>query len=272
MAARTRVTAALAAMAAAVLPVLLAPDPAGAVAEPTPSPGASAVGRAGTSFLTATGITPGQPVRLGATTADHLYWSTTAVPGQLLEISATVTLPPAGKRTGPSTWAVEVFDGLRRRQACTAGAQAPTVAADATEVTLSCVLRRIRSWAEPWSGDPLPGTYYVRLSVTDLPEADLGLPVQVEMLLGATDAGTSADDGTLREPLVPAARPGSVLTSPAPADPSASPSPSAGADDDGVLSFDWVPAPSARWIWTVVGGVLAAAAGVVGFSLTWRRR
>ncbi|MGC9665440.1 peptidase [Planosporangium sp. 12N6] len=242
--------------------------PTAAAATPSPSPGASTVDRAGTSFLTATSVDPGQPVQVAASTGDYLYWSFRATAGQTMEVTLTVALPPAAKRTGASTWTVDVFDGLRRRQACTAGSQTPTAKADATTVALGCTLRRVRSWAEPWSGDPLPGTYYVRLSVTDLPEPDLGLPIQVDMLIGATDAGTSADDGELKAPLVPAARPGKA-TAAGSADPSASPAPVPVAATG---ALDWLPDLSARWIWTTVGGVLAAVAGVVGFSLTWRRR
>lgn len=253
--------AALAAAGAVLLP-------AAASATPTPSPGAATVERAGTSFLTATPVGAGQPVQVAATIGDYLYWSFSATAGQQAEIALTVALPP-GKRTGTSTWTVDVFDGLRRRQACTAGAQTPTAAADATEVRLGCTLRRVRSWAEPWSGDPLPGTYFVRLSVVDLPESDLGLPIQVDMLVGATDAGTSADDGELKAPLVPPARPGKLVAAAGSPDPSASPNLVAEEED---TALDWLPDLSARWIWTTVGGVLAAVAGVVGFSLTWRRR
>ncbi|MDW5326434.1 peptidase [Plantactinospora sp. KLBMP9567] len=242
-------------------------SPASALAAPTPSPGATPLDRAGTSFLTAAPVTAGQPVRLDASTGDYLYWSFPGAAGDVTEIAATLRFPTGAKRSGPSTWSIEVFDGLRRRQACTAGAQTPTVAKDASEVRLDCVLRRVRSWAEPWSGDPLPGTYYAKLSVVELPEADLGLPVEVDLLLGTTDGGADADDGELRAPLAPPARPGAVLT--ATDGSGASPSPAAADDND---AFDWVPAFSTRWIWTTVGGVLAAVAGVFGFSLTWRRR
>ncbi|MEU8006783.1 peptidase [Catellatospora sp. NPDC049111] len=242
--------------------------PAAAIAAPTPSPGSATVNRAGTSFLTATAVDVGQPIQVAATTGDYLYWSFSATAGQTTEIALTVALPPAAKRTGASTWTVDVFDGLRRRQACTAGVQTPIAAATATEVSLGCTLRRVRSWAEPWSGDPLPGTYYVRLSVTDLPEPDLGLPIQVDMLLGA-HGDAVADDGELKAPLVPQVKPGQVITAAGSADPSASPSPD---PDDATGALDWLPDLSARWIWTTVGGVLAAVAGVFGFSLTWRRR
>ncbi|HEX6968160.1 MAG TPA: peptidase [Micromonosporaceae bacterium] len=261
--------AVLGASAISALTGLLLAAPAAAT--PTPSPGAATVNQAGTSFLTATAVHAGQPVHTPAFTGDYLYWSFTATPGQVTEISLSVTLPPADQRTGASTWAVEVFDGLRRRQACTAGAQTPTATADAAEVVLGCTLRRVRSWAEPWSGDPLPGIYYIRLSVVDLPEEDLGLPIEVDMLIGTIDGGTSEDDGDLKAPLMPPAKPGKVVTA---ADPTASdgPSPSPEAEVAASWATDWLPEFSARWVWTTIGGVLAAIAGVVGFSLTWRRR
>ncbi|WP_229402794.1 peptidase [Micromonospora okii] len=247
--------AALVAAAALTLPA------APALAAPTPSPGAATVTKAGTSFLTATGITAGQPVRVGASTGDYLYWSFPADAGQVHEITGTVTFPKG--RTGASTWTVEVFDGLRRRQACTAGAQTPTAAASATSVALGCTLRQVRSWAEPWSADPLPGTYYVRLSVVDLPEPDLGLPVDVELLVSAVGDGDAPDDGELSAPLVPNTKAGTVLT--------AEPATPAEEDDEGFLD-GWLPDLSSRWIWTTTGGVLAAVAGVVGFALTRRPR
>ncbi|MFD0822698.1 peptidase, partial [Micromonospora zhanjiangensis] len=235
----------------------------------TPSPGAAVVNRAGTTFLTATAVAPGQPVSVAGSTGDYLYWSFTATAGQTDRVAITVTLPPKG-RTGGSTWTVDVFDGLRRRQACTDGAQTPTVNATAGTVSLGCTLRQIRGWAEPWSGDPLPGTYYVRLSVTDLPEADLGLPVRVDMLINAEDGDDpGVEGGRLRAPLAPPARPGSALTVAPTPDPSATPE---AGDGTSFVSLDWLPDLSSRWIWTTVGGVLAAIAGVVGFSLTWRRR
>ncbi len=238
----------------------LALAPGVAAAAPTPSPGATTVTKAGTSFLTATAITAGQPVQVGASTGDHLYWSFRAEAGQVHEIVATISLPKG--RTGASTWTVDVFDGLRRRQACTAGAQTPTAEASATSVTLGCTLRRVRPWAEPWSGDPLPGTYYVRLSVTDLPEPDLGLPIDVDLLVNADgEGGASGDDGRLEAPLVPNTRAGTVLT--------AEPTPEPVAEEKSSLT-DWLPEPGSRWVWTTVGGVLAAVAGVVGFALTRR--
>ncbi|PZG15874.1 peptidase, partial [Micromonospora craterilacus] len=232
---------------------------------PTPSPGATTVTKAGTSFLSATPVAAGQPVRVGASTGEYLYWSFPAAAGETHEISATVSLAK-NRSNGRSTWTVEVFDGLRRRQACTAGAQTPTADASATTVAIGCTLRRVRPWAEPWSADPLPGTYYVRLAVVDVPEADLGLPIDVDLLISATgDAGTSPDDGKLEAPLVPPANAGEVLDSV----PTAAPED----EDDGGWNINltgWLPEAGSRWIWTTAGGVLAAVAGVFGFALTRR--
>ncbi|MEU8152052.1 peptidase [Micromonospora sp. NPDC048986] len=237
--------------------------PAAATAAPTPSPGATPVNRAGTSFLTATPITAGQPVRVDASIGDHLYWSFPATAGQVHEITATVTFPKG--RSGASTWTVDVFDGLRRRQACTAGAQTPTVDAKASNVVLGCTLREVRSWAEPWSADPLPGTYVVRLSVIELPEPDLGAPIDVDLLVGAiADRGASADDGELAAPLVPNTKAGTVLNAVPPVDAEAH-------DESGSLA-DWLPDLGSRWVWTGIGGVLAAVAGVFGFAVTRRPR
>jgi hypothetical protein len=254
---RIRSRACLAAVALAAVGVIALPIRAAAA---TPSPSASPVAQAGTSFRTAIPVSPGQQIQVDATTSDYLYWSFTATAGQITEISFTIALPPAEQRSGPATWTVDVFDGLRRRQACTAGAQTPIAAVTDTKISLGCTLRRVRSWAEPWSGDPLPGTYYVRLSAIDLPENDLGLPTQVDALIVAHDGGSSADDGDLKAPLVPPARPGKVMSG-------ASPSP-----DDESAALSWLPGLSSRWAWTTIGGILAAIAGVVGFSLTWRRR
>ncbi|MEV6815862.1 peptidase [Micromonospora sp. NPDC051296] len=259
---RTRSATAAALLAAGVV---LAPAVAMAAPTLTPSPGATTVTKAGTSFLSATPVAAGQPVRVGASTGEYLYWSFPAAPGETHEISATVSLAK-NRSNGRSTWTVEVFDGLRRRQACTAGAQTPTADASATTVAIGCTLRRVRPWAEPWSADPLPGTYYVRLAVVDVPETDLGLPIDVDLLISATgDADTSPDDGKLEAPLVPPTNAGEVLDSV----PTVAPED----EDDGGWNLNltgWLPEAGSRWIWTTAGGVLAAVAGVFGFALTRR--
>jgi hypothetical protein len=219
-------------------------------------------GSAGTTFLTAVPLTPGQPAQVAAVTGDYLYWSFTAQAGQQPELTAKVTLPQSADRSGPESWIVEVFDGLRRRQPCVAGDQSPVAAADATEVTLGCQLRQVRSWAEPSDQDPLPGQYFVRLSSTELPEKDLGLPVQVELSLAAPTGSTGDDQGKLSAPLTQINRPGAVVTD--------QPEPVA-SEAPGDSSFA-LPEFSSRWIWTAAGGILAAVGGLVGFSWTRRRR
>ncbi|NMO52403.1 peptidase [Actinoplanes sp. TBRC 11911] len=223
----------------------------------------STSGSAGTSFLTAAEVAPDRPAQVAAVTGDYLYWSFSATAGQQPTVSAAVTLPPAADRHGAQAWTIEVFDGLRRRQPCVAGEQSPVVTADATDVTLGCSLRQVRSWAEPSDGDPLPGTYFVRLSSTEMPEQDLGLPVKVNLSLVAPKGDTGGDQGTLAAPLNQINRPGSVVAD--------APAPEASAAPETDSSSSFLPDFSSRWIWTTGGGVLAAVAGLTGFSFTRRR-
>lgn len=265
---RTFVTAALLAGAA------LFGTAGGAVAD-SPSPSASGSAErpteAGTSFRTATPVQPGQRATAGASTGDYLYWAVPVDTGQRATMKAKVSLPKAA-RHGAATWQLDVYDGLRRRQACTYGPQTRAAAADAASVELSCTLRTVRSWAEQSSNDPLPGTYYVRLTVTDLPQDDLGLPVHAEF--EPTVAGTGgayAVDGKLATPLVP----GAAAASPKDGE-SASPEPSASASAAGKRSVaasepegGWSSGRwSDRWAWTAAGGVLAALAGIGGYAMT----
>ncbi|MFF3668023.1 hypothetical protein [Microtetraspora malaysiensis] len=262
----TSVRSCVGALSAAAAALLLSAGPAVAdITSPSPSASESLapVTTAGSSFLTATAVQPGQPVQLAGSTGDYLYWSFTSEAGRTDKIAITVTLPPKASRHGASSWAVDVFDGLRRRQACTAGAQTPTAAAGAASVTLGCTLRKVRSWAEPWSGDPLPGTYYVRLAVTELPEEDLGLPMQVAMRISAHDSDDiQPEGGKLTTPLTQPIAAGTVQTSAPPV---------AAEKEKGTgwsWSWDWLPDLSTRWAWTAVGGVIAAITGVGGYSLT----
>src|SRR5690606_17169629 len=144
-----------------------------------------------------------------------------------------------------------------RRQACQYGAQTRTAGTDAPSVELECVLRTVRAWSEPWANDPLPGTYYVRLTALRLSPADLGQAVNAELRVESKDmGGAAAVDGALSEPLVPgiAARTASDLAD--------DDSPTAVLADlepeDGWTSGWW----SDRWIWTAAGGALAALAGI----------
>ncbi|GAA3780673.1 hypothetical protein ACFS5L_11565 [Streptomyces phyllanthi] len=236
------------------------------VADSSPSAGPSDDGdaptEAGTSFRTATEIEQGRKATAGASTGDYLYWSFPADSGQRPTVRAKVKLPDAARSS--STWQIDVYDGLRRRQACQYGAQTRTAGTDAGSVDLSCTLRTVRAWSEPWANDPLPGTYYVRLTVTDLETADLGLPVDTEVRVDSKDAGGSAAvDGSLAEPLVPGV---AMATDEEDEDDSDSSTAvlSSLEPDDGWASGWW----SDRWVWTAVGGVLAALAGVGGYALT----
>lgn len=235
---------------------------------PTPSPSTSGSTEdagpteAGTSFRTATAIKPDQPATADASTGDYLYWVLPVDAGDRATVKAKVKLPEAAARHGAATWQLDVYDGLRRRQACKYGAQTKTAAQDAGSVELSCTLRTVRGWAEPWANDPLPGSYYVRLTVVDLPQEDLGLPVHAEVTASVADqGGAHAVDGALAAPLVP----GAGTASPKAADDSSSPRPTAMHEPDGGWSSGWW---SDRWIWTAVGGALAALAGIAGYRVT----
>ncbi|MFF7638237.1 peptidase [Kitasatospora sp. NPDC008050] len=243
--------------------------------------GAAPVTTSGTSFLTATTLAPGQSAQVAASTGDYLYWAFAASAGQTDTVKVDVTLPPSAQRHGTQTWTVDVFDGLRRRQACTAGPQSGTADQNTGAVSMSCTLRQIRSWAEPWSGDPLPGTYYVRLSVTDVQQPDLGLAAQVNLQVGSAGGADDAqpEGGDLKAPLVPPVNPGATAAPGAVSAPSPTPAATAAATPGGAL----VAAPTApkshwysglfsgwntRWFWTLGGAALASLAGVGGYTLT----
>ncbi|GAA2938323.1 MULTISPECIES: hypothetical protein [Streptomyces] len=240
-----------------------ADDPS-ASASPAEDEGAGPT-EAGTTFRTATPVQQEQTATAEASTGDYLYWVFPADAGERATVRAKVTLPESATRHGASTWQVDVYDGLRRRQACMYGHQTRKAAPDANTVELSCVLRTVRAWSEPWANDPLPGSYYVRLTVVDLAEEDLGLPVRAETRVTSVDKGGSHDvDGTLSEPLVPGTSSVAQAVSGDSGDdgqPKVSPG---GEPEDGWASGWWTD----RWLWTVGGGVLAALAAVFGYNLT----
>ncbi|MEU3987740.1 hypothetical protein OG301_02915 [Streptomyces platensis] len=234
---------------------------------PSPSTSASADAEAaapteaGTSFRTATAIKPDQRATASASTGDYLYWVLPVDAGQRATVKAKVTLPQAA-RHGAATWQLDVYDGLRRRQSCMYGAQTREAAPDAGSVELSCTLRTVRAWAEPWANDPLPGSYYVRLTVADLRKDDLGLPVRAEIDATTADmGGAHAVDGSLAAPLVP----GAATATPQAEESSAPGAAAALGEPEGGWSSGWW---SDRWIWTAVGGVLAALAGIAGYRFT----
>ncbi|GGR68724.1 hypothetical protein GCM10010269_04320 [Streptomyces humidus] len=259
----SRALAALGPTAALAAGLLLGPAVAPAVADSTPSASPSGDGsaptEAGTSFRTATEIDQGRTATASGSAGDYLYWSFPADSGQRPTVKATVKLP---KSHTAQTWQVDVYDGLRRRQACQYGAQTRTAAPGTASVELACVLRTVRAWSEPWANDPLPGTYYVRLTALGLTAADLGLPVGAELRVDSADIGGSAAvDGSLAQPLVP----GIAVTSGGKKDDSsASAVLSSTEPDDGWSSGWW----SDRWVWTAIGAVLAALAGIGGYTLT----
>ncbi|WP_225825284.1 hypothetical protein [Streptomyces naphthomycinicus] len=247
-------------LGAALLALGLAAGPA--AADSSPSPSASGDGKAptqaGTSFRTATEIEQGQQATASASAGDYLYWSFPADTGQRPTVKATVKLPDTH---AAQTWQLDVYDGLRRRQACQYGATTRAAEQGSSSVELACVLRTVRGWSEPWADDPLPGTYYVRLTVVDLGAADLGKPVGAEVRVDSKDiGGAAAVDGSLGKPLVP----GIAVKADADKDGSKTAVLSSFGSDDGWSSGWW----SDRWVWTAIGGVLAALAGIGGYALT----
>jgi len=247
-------------LGAALLALGLAAGPA--AADSTPSPSASDDGKAptqaGTSFRTATEIEQGQQATASGSTGDYLYWSFPADAEQRPTVKATVKLPGTH---GTQTWQIDVYDGLRRRQSCQYGAATRTAGQGTSSVGLTCVLRTVRAWSEPWANDPLPGTYYVRLTAVELASSDLGQPVSTEIRVDSKDiGGAAAVDGSLAKPLVP----GVAVKSQAEEDGSKSAVLSSIEPDDGWSSGWW----SDRWVWTAIGGILAALAGIGGYALT----
>src|SRR5882757_6761537 len=237
-----RLLAAAAMLAGTALAVLSGPaaadDPTdsatpGDSATPTATASDAPPTEAGTNFRTATVVQQGVRATADASAGDYLYWVFPADTGQSATVKATVTFPETSVRHGASTWQIDVYDGLRRRQPCTKGQQTKAAAADATSVELACTLRTVRSWAEPSSNDPLRGAYYIRLTVLDLPQSDLGQPVQAAV--EATSSGTAGRDAV----------DGSV----APVDTENAPD----VRPDGNWAGTWW---STRWLWTGGGGLL----------------
>ncbi len=235
-----------------------------ASASPASDDGGAGPTEAGTTFRTATSVQQDQKATAGASTGDYLYWVFPADAGQRATVEAKVILPKSSARHGAATWQVDVYDGLRRRQACMYGHQTRKAAPDATAVELSCVLRTVRAWSEPWADDPLPGSYYIRLTAVDPAEEDLGLPFRAETRITSADQGGAHDvDGALAEPIVPGAS--SVEQAASDDNGTQRPRVSLGSEpDDGWASGWWTD----RWLWTGGGGVLAALAAVFGYSLT----
>ncbi len=109
--------------------------------------------------------------------------------------------------------------------------------------------------------------------MAELADRDLGMPVEVDLLVSLLgDEGAPADDGTLKTPLVPPVKAGTILDEQALSPTSAQEDAEDGSWFDGISFTGWIPDLSSRWIWTTAGGILAAVAGVVGFAMTRRPR
>ncbi|MCH5670339.1 hypothetical protein [Streptomyces gilvus] len=252
-------------LSATLLALGLAAGPAAADSSPSPSSSGSSDGRApttaGTSFRTAAEIDQGQRATASASAGDYLYWSFPADAGQRPTVKAMVRLPDTH---AAQTWQIDVYDGLRRRQACQYGAQTRTAAQGTTSVELTCVMRTVRAWSEPWANDPLPGTYYVRLTVVNVTTADLGQPIGASIQVDSKDIGGSAAvDGSLAKPLVP----GIAVSSKSESEDGGSTKSAvlSGIEPEDGWSSGWW---SDRWVWTGVGAILAALAGIGGYTLT----
>ncbi|WP_436739718.1 hypothetical protein [Streptomyces sp. BBFR102] len=229
---------------------------------------------AGTAFRTAVRLAQGQRGTASASTGDYLYWVFPADTGQRPTVEATVSLPAEQARQGASTWRIDVYDGLRRRQACAYGLQERRAGEDAAEVRLSCTLRTVRAFSEPWANDPLPGAYYVRLTVSRLAADDLGRPFRAEIGVDSQETGGStAVGGKLSEPLLPGISAASATSGEEPGEQDTAdeegtgqaPRPAALAEPEGGWSSGWW---TDRWLWTGAGAVLAALAGIFGYTLT----
>ncbi|MCF3964117.1 hypothetical protein [Streptomyces fuscigenes] len=264
-----------------------------ASADASPSPSASdgdgaGPTEAGTSFRTAQLFQAGQEATADASSGDYLYWRVPVDAGQRPAVTAEVSFPDSSARRGATTWQVDVYDGLRRRQPCMYGTQTRTLAPDQDSVELRCTLRTVRAWAQPWSNDPLPGDYYIRVTAVGAGQSDLGLPMAAKVSVDApSQGGAFAVGGKLAAPLVPGAK-ASDDGSGAEADDS-----TASADDGSGDGSDASSAPTAatvvqaddepdggwssgwwtdRWLWTGGGAVGAALAGVGGYHVTRPRR
>ncbi|NUU25435.1 MAG: peptidase [Streptomycetaceae bacterium] len=267
IAGRTRL--AVPALVAAAAATALAASPALA-ASGTPSPGSTGSGSGsqandvvpGTTFLTAGKMESDTTTTATASTGEYMYWSFPALAGQ--DVSAKVTLTLPGGRTAPTTWRVDVFDGIRRHQPCATGRPQAAAAPTDTEVKIDCGPRTIRPWSEAWDADPLPGTYYVRVAATDITEKDVGLRLQVKLELdakGGGDIGPDAgQDDALKAPLVPITRAGQPLQQGQVADTRKVTMAGFDSDDDA-----WLSGTTGRWVWTAAGGVVAMLLGVGGY-------
>ncbi|WP_370124376.1 hypothetical protein [Streptacidiphilus sp. MAP12-33] len=267
--------------AGGALSLLALPLLAGVAQADTPSPAASppastgtAAVLAGTTFRTAGPLGPGGTGQAAGAVGDYFYWSFQAAAGQAPTVTATVQLPSGTGRQAAETWRLDLYDGLRRAQPCVGGSPQAQAAPDSGSVQLSCTLPTVRAGAETWSNDPLPGTYYVRLTVGDLAEQDLGLPVSAQLTLATPSGSPASADVSLSTPLsLPTAGPSAGTSDTATATAtggitSPSPAPGNGGSASTGTGSGLFSGGNARWWWTGGGAVAASLTAVLGFSLT----
>ncbi|WP_436776679.1 peptidase [Yinghuangia sp. YIM S09857] len=237
-----------------------------------PSPGGSGSGPGngtsatnvlpGTSFLTAGKMEADTSTTTSGSVGEYMYWSFPALAEQDVAAKVTLTLP--NDLSSATTWRVDVFDGIRRHQPCASGRPQVSAPPPETEVRIDCGPRTIRPWSEAWSADPLPGTYYVRVSALEFDEKDVGRKIGVKLELSAKGGGDSGPDAgqddALKAPLVPVTQAGKPLQ----------PGQVAETRKVTLAGFDsgddaWLSGTTGRWVWTSAGGVVAMLLGVGGY-------
>ncbi|MEU8132545.1 peptidase [Streptodolium elevatio] len=216
----------------------------------------------GTSFLTAGKMEAETSTTTSGAVGEYMYWSFPALAEQ--DVSAKVTLTLPNGLSAPTTWRVDVFDGIRRHQPCATGRPQLSALPSDTELRIDCGPRTIRPWAEAWSADPLPGTYYVRVSALEFNEKDVGRKIGVKLELTAKGGGDSGPDAgqddALKAPLVPVTQAGRPLQ---PGQVAETRKVTLAGFDDG--DDAWLSGTTGRWVWTSAGGVVAMLLGVGGF-------
>ncbi|MYW01269.1 peptidase [Streptomyces sp. SID3343] len=250
-----------AATAAALVGVALFAAPASAEQDVPP----------GTSFTAAGKLKTGDEARWSASAGEYLYWQFPATAGKDIKAKVDLELAPGAARSGPVTYRIEIYDGLRRRQPCVEGNQVAAAQKTDAKVSLTCTPRTVRDWSEPWSTDPLPGTYFVRVAAMEVPELDAGLPIKVTVRVDTKDGDDQVptSDRQLSDPLVPITKAGAVLQKGQSSD---TRSIAWDEEEDHWYTWDWMSGPNARWFWTALATFVAALMGILGFQLTRKKR
>jgi len=225
----------------------------------------------GTSFLSAGTLALGDEAKWSASAGEYLYWQFPATAGKDIDARIDLELAAGNARSGPVTYRVEIYDGLRRRQPCVEGTQVATAQKTDTALSLTCTPRTVRDWAEPWSTDPLPGMYFVRIAAMAVPDLDAGAPIKVTVRVDTKDGDDQVptSDRRLADPLVPITGAGAVLKA---GEDSDTRSIAWDHDEDHWYQWDWMDGPNARWFWTALATFVAVVFGVLGYQLTRKKR